>query len=206
MLKRPLSHLFSMRPPAFLLAFTLVTALPFVAGCAGVNRESYMHEHGGEHVYDRPMAEVWAAAKQLLSEEGYSGREVRGGWIYVTEWKESGGGSSVASNSSRYLIEGKELSPSRCTVHFTRVVRSAGASSEGLGQTDNTHAGFAPIGAQNTDSKPLQAPNESAGMGQKSTISSGKRDLEMEWRLLGKVDPRAQSAIEAQARREYPDD
>lgn len=206
MKRRTLSPQLRKSPALLLLSAALALALPGVSGCAGANRETYMREHAGEHVYAMPMPQVWAAAKALLTEEGYSGREVRGGWGYVTEWKESGSGSSISDNSSRYLLEGKELSPTRSTVRFTKITRSAGASASGLGQSESTHAGSARMAMQNADSSAMPAASGTDGIGGKSTLTSGARDLEMEWKLLRRLDPPAASAIEGEAKQKYPGD
>lgn len=200
---------FSISRMAVALAAALALS-PAITGCAASNRETYMREHAGEHVYDRPMPEVWAAAKQLLADDGYSGREERGGWVFVTEWKESSSSSNVSSVQERYMVEGKELSPSRCTVRFMKITRSSGASGSSLGGVSNnsTHQGMASLSSASGNASPGNMPATSTpgGITQQASIASGKRDLDMEWRLLRKIEPKAAGTIEAQALREYPDD
>ena len=192
------------------MVFMAALALgPTVTGCAASSRESYMREQAGEHVYDRPMPEVWAAAKQMLADEGYSGREERGGWVFVTEWKESSSSSNVSSVQERYMIEGKELSPSRCTVRYMKITRSSGASSSSLGGVSNnsTHSGMSEMRSPKPGSEGNKPPTSTpGGITQQASIASGKRDLEMEWRLLRKLEPKVAGTLEAQALREYPDD
>lgn len=202
-------QLFSISRMAVALAAALALS-PAITGCAASNRETYMREHAGEHIYERPLPEVWAAAKQLLADDGYSGREERGGWVYVTEWKESSSSSNVSSVQERFMVEGKELSPSRCTVRFMKITRSSGASGSTLGGVSNnsTHQGMAKLSAGNAGSEggPMPSTSTPGGITQQSSLASGKRDLDMEWRLLRKIEPKAAGTIEAQALREYPDD
>jgi hypothetical protein len=190
-----------------------VVALAFIAllgasGCAASNRESFMRERAGEHVYQRPLPEVWEAAKQLLAEDGFSGREVQGGWVFVTEWKEASGESSLGSRFTRYLVEGRALGQARSIIRFTKVLRATGSTGAGIGDTEgSTHAGMAPLsgGGAGSDA-PMGVPKpEQEGRGPKSALATGQRDLEMEWRLLQKIEPAKARAIEGEALLEYPD-
>jgi hypothetical protein len=186
-----------------------ILGLLAASGCAASNRETFMRERAGEHVYERPMPEVWAAAKQLLTEDGYTGREVQGGWVYVTEWKDASGESSVGSRFTRYLVEGKELGPTRSIVRFTVVMRATGSTGAGAGNTEpSTHAGMAQLGGSGeAGSDPASAVPQpgSEGRGPKSALATGKRDLEMEWRLLKKLDPGKARNIEGEALLKHPD-
>lgn len=191
-----------------LVALALL-ALLAASGCAASNRDTFVRERAGEHVYNRPMAEVWAAAKQLLTDDGYTGRESKGQWVYVTEWKDADGQASVGSRFTRYLVEGKELGPNKSVVRFTQVLRATGSTGAGVGDTErSTHSGMASMrgsgeaGADATGGVP-QSGQE--GIGPRSALATGKRDLTMEWRLLQKLEPTTAGAIESEALRKHPD-
>jgi hypothetical protein len=180
-------------------------ALLVGSGCAASNRETFMRERAGEHVYQRPMPEVWAAAKQLLTDEGYSGREVAGGYVYVTEWKETAGNASVGARFMRYLVEGKELGPARSIVRFTVVQRATGSTGAGIRDTEpSTHSGMAAL-STGAGSESSGAPQESAEPGRKSALATGQRDLEMEWKLLQRIEPGKARAVESEAYLQHPD-
>lgn len=183
-----------------------VLALIAGSGCAASNRETFMRDRAAEHVYERPMAEVWAAAKQLLTDEGYTGREGQGGYVYVTEWKDVSGESSVGSRFTRYLLEGRELGPSKSIIRYTQVMRATGSTGAGIGSTEpSTHAGMASLNAGGESEGGAMPTSGSEGRGPKSALASGKRDLEMEWKLLQKLEPAKARNIESEAFLKHPD-
>jgi hypothetical protein len=187
-----------------LIAALFVIGLFSMTGCAAQNRETYMRDRAAAFVYQRPMAEVWTAAKQLLADDGYSGREVKGGWVFLTEWKEDVAGASVGGRLTRYLVEGRELGPKQSLIRFTSVLRSTGSASAGIGNADQgTHAGMSSLPVTGGEGTGVPQPGQE-GIGQKAGLDGGKRDLEMEWRLLQKLEPAQAKAIEAEAFREHP--
>lgn len=195
----------SFRARIFLFALTFI-ALLAGPGCASSNRETFMRERAAEHVYERPMPEVWAAAKQLLTDQGYTGREVQGGLVFVTEWKDVSGESSVGSRFTRYLVEGKVLGPTRSIIRYTQVMRATGSTGAGVGNTEpSTHSGMGNIRpSAEGEGSPMPQPG-SEGRGPQSALASGKRDLEMEWKLLQKLEPAKARNIESEAFLKHPD-
>ena len=194
---------------ARIILFALaVLGLLAVSGCAAANRETFLRERAGEHVYERPMADVWAAARQLLTDEGYSGRGGQQGWVYVTEWKETAGNASVGARFMRYLVEGRELGPSRSIIRFTAVLRATGSTGAGIGPEDrSTHGGIGNVagsGEAGAEPKPPMRTSDPEGLGPKSQLASGQRDLEMEWKLLQRVEPAKAGKIESEALLKHP--
>jgi hypothetical protein len=192
------------------VALFVVAAIALVSGlgCASMNRENYIHQKASEIIYERPMPEVWTAAQQMLTEDGYSGRQAPEGWVYITEWKENTGGSLATRTYTRYLVEGRPLGQTKSSIRFVKATRSAGASSAGMGNADpNTHAGMSNLSAGGTSESKISSQNmaqSQEGIGGKTSLASGTRDLEMEWRLLQRIDPQRAKSIEAEAVRKYP--
>ena len=71
-------------------ALLLVAALALSTGCAASRRETYLQEKAGTHVYRQPIAEVWPKAKEVLTEEGFSLMEAKGGFEMQTDWTMQG--------------------------------------------------------------------------------------------------------------------
>lgn len=151
----------------------LVVALSLTAGCAGSRRNAYLHEKASTHVYRQPVAEVWPKAKELLTEEGYSVMEAKGGFEMQTEWLMQGAPSSLGTSYARYLVRGIEKGPGQCSVEFLRQVR--------------------------TESKGGFDANSGQGEDMAANTNALARDHEMEWKLLQRVDTESAKALEAEA-------
>ncbi|WP_224247418.1 hypothetical protein [Hyalangium gracile] len=150
----------------------LVAALALSTGCAANRRETYLHDKAGTHVYRQPLAEVWPKAKEVLTEEGYSVMEAKGGFEMATDFQMQGAPSSLGTSYARYLVRGVEKGPGQCSVEF---IKQARVESQGAHDT-NTGEGA-----------------------QMSGSNATTRDYAMEWKLLQKADPEAAKALEAEA-------
>lgn len=158
----------------------VATALGVAAGCAGNKRDTYVRERAGEHVYSMPAADLYAHAVELLKSKGYSLREQPATFQAVSEWKQDGGGSNIATAWSAYEMSVRPVSPTSCTVMFIKQNRIA--QSQGLNESrsggDRNQAG--------------------------TTSASSSRDLLMEWELLQKADPQTAEQLQAQAAQANP--
>jgi len=154
-------------------ALLLVAALALTTGCAANRRETYLQEKAGTHVYRQPIAEVWPKAKELITEEGYSVMEAKGGFEMQTDWMMQGAPSSLGTSYARYLIRGIEKGPGQCSVEFLKQSRVESQA------------------AHDTTTGKSEGPTADAG--------SLARDYALEWKLLQKVDPETAKAMEAEA-------
>ena len=156
------------------------TALVVAAGCAGNKRDTYVRERAGEHVYSMPAADVYRHAVDLLKSKGYSLREQPATFQAVSEWKQDGGGSNIATAWSAYQMAVRPVSPTSCTVMFIKQnrVEQAQGLNESRSGGDRNAAG--------------------------TTSASGSRDLLMEWELLQKADPQTAEQLQAQAAQANP--
>lgn len=153
-------------------ALLLVAVLALSTGCAANRREAYLHEKAGTHVYRQPIAEVWPKAKEVLTEEGYSFKEAKGGFEMVTDFQTQGAPSSLGTSYARYLVRGIEKGPGQCSVEF---IKQSRVESQGAHDTNTGKA--AEVSASN----------------------STNRDYDLEWKLLQKADPEAAKALESEA-------
>ena len=155
-------------------ALLLVAALALATGCAANRRETYLQEKASTHVFRQPISEVWPKAKEVITEEGYSVMEAKGGFEMQTEWLMQGAPSSLGTSYARYLVRGIEKGPGQCTVEFLRQVRV------------ESQAAF-----DSAKGKAAEGPGTDS-----NTLS---RDYAMEWKLIQRADPEAAKALESEA-------
>ncbi|RKH60663.1 hypothetical protein [Corallococcus aberystwythensis] len=155
-----------------------VLALAF-SGCAARRQQAYLEDKAMGHVYRKPIAEVWPAAIALLQEKGFSLMKGQQGFEATTEWLMTSAPSSLGTAYARYHVRGSERGPGQCAVEIRRQDRSESRA------------------ADNTDGRSKETGESSVGAGN----SQMRRDSEMEWELLQKVDPDAASALKAEAKK-----
>ena len=160
------------KSPLGSLSLLLVAALALSTGCAANRREAYLQDKAIGYVYRQPIAEVWPKAKELLTDEGYSPMEAKGGFEMTTDFVMQGAPSSLGTSYARYLVRGIEKGPGQCSVEFIKQARveSKGAHDTNTGQDAEAVAN-----------------------------SSTNRDYAMEWKLIQKVDPETAKAWQSEA-------
>jgi len=159
-------------------ALLLVAALALTTGCAANRRETYLQEKAGTHVFRQPIAEVWPKAKELITEEGFSVMEAKGGFEMQTDWQMQGAPSSLGTSYARFLIRGIERGPGQCSVEFMKQTRIESQAAH------DTNTGKSMEGAGNAS-------------------GSMSRDHALEWKLIQKVDPEAAKTLEAEAAQKF---
>ncbi|RKG76566.1 hypothetical protein D7W79_17490 [Corallococcus exercitus] len=155
-----------------------VLALAF-SGCAARRQQAYLEDKAMGHVYRKPIAEVWPAAVALLQEKGFSLMKGQTGFEATTEWLMTSAPSSLGTAYARYHVRGTERGPGQCSVEFRRQDRSESRA------------------ADDTTGRGKDMGESAVGAGN----SQMKRDSELEWELLQKVDPEAASALQAEAKK-----
>ena len=116
---------------------------------------------------------MWPKAKELLTEEGYSVMEAKGGFEMQTDWMMQGAPSSLGTAYARYLVRGIEKGPGQCTVEFLKQNRV-----ESQGAHDTSTGASAAVAAD---------------------PGSLTRDHALEWKLLQKVDSGDRQVLETEA-------
>ncbi|GMU00691.1 hypothetical protein KH5H1_48110 [Corallococcus caeni] len=155
-----------------------VLALAF-SGCAARRQQAYLEDKAMGHVYRKPIAEVWPAAVALLQQKGFSLMKGQTGFEATTEWLMTSAPSSLGTAYARYHVRGTERGPGQCSVEFRRQDRSESRA------------------ADDTSGRGKDMGESAVGAGN----SQMKRDSELEWELLQKVDPDAASALQAEAKK-----
>jgi len=146
-----------------------------LTGCAGLQREGFIHEQAGDFIYDVPVEQVWPHVLTLIEEQGFSFREDRSRHLLTTEWREEMSSSSIAASFTRYLVEAVKLDASHTRV---RVFRNSMSMSGGPGVVEGRRYAEA---ARNYANAPAS--------GRLARSATGTRDLRMEWELLQRVSP-----------------
>jgi hypothetical protein len=147
------------------------------AGCAGRRREAFLHDKARDHVYRKPVAEVFPQALALVKEKGFSFRAGKEGFEASTEWLMQGAPSSLGTTYARYLVRGVQKGPGQCSVEIWK-------------QLSNESRG-----ADNTTGR----PNEVTEAPPRPDTGNFNRDMELEWELIQRVDNESASALKAQA-------
>jgi hypothetical protein len=103
----------------------LIVVLALAPGCAGLQHmmltRRYINQQTQTYVYPRALPEVWAYARQLLFEYGYSVHDTGEALTFTleTEWRNDEG-----DGASRYLVQGQAVGERGCRVQLTRFERS----------------------------------------------------------------------------------
>jgi len=147
------------------------------SGCAGRRKEAFLHDKAREHVYRKPIAEVWPQALALLKERGFSFRVGKEGFEASTEFKMEGAPSSLGTTYVAYLVRGIEKGPGQCSLEYWKRISTESR------------------GADNTTGR----PNEVAESGPRTDTGNFNRDEELEWELIQRVDSESAAALKAQA-------
>ncbi|WP_224248061.1 hypothetical protein [Hyalangium gracile] len=175
-----------------------VLVLCGLMGCAGRQRENYLRDRAAEHVYSKPLAEIWPRVKAVLDDQGYYWDEdTSQGYLLETDWKAMDGGASQLGRSyRRFLIQGTEEKGGGArlrVLHHELSARQVVVDSEGRR--------VGPI------TSPQGAMVDSSHRGyriQTEVWRHADRDLQMEWELFRAIEPEAAAALEKEAAAKFP--
>lgn len=178
---------------------SLLLSVALQTGCgmtARATREDVAHQLAGHYVYDRPLAEVWEHARQLLMDEGFALQESPETFEMVTDWRDVVSGS-IARVWVRYLAVGEQIEGDRCILRFVRAevnyVPSSWSNTKGDGGwITQMRRMLAPVAIKLQH----QGAEDRASSG---VTELGGRDLYMEYKLLKRVAPEVAARLEAQA-------
>ncbi|NMO16487.1 hypothetical protein HPC49_04190 [Pyxidicoccus fallax] len=147
------------------------------AGCAGRRKEAFLHDKAREHVYRKPIAEVWPQALALIKEKGFSLRGGKEGFEVQTEFKMAGAPSSLGTTWEAYLIRGIQKGPGQCSIEYWKRISTESRP------------------ADNTTGR----TNEVNDSGPRTDTGNFNREEELEWELIQRIDTDSASALKAQA-------
>jgi uncharacterized lipoprotein len=156
------------------LSLVLLAVTTLATGCAASRREAYIQDKAAQHVYRKPIAEVWPQVRMLLKEKELPLREAPGGYEISTDWHMVGAPSTLGTNYVRYLVRGKQPTPAMSTVEIFKQNR--------------VESGPGPVDSQT-------GQRQSLGTDTTNMV----RDMEMEWELMQRIDPDAAKALRTEA-------
>ncbi len=156
------------------LSLVLLAVATIATGCAAARREAYIQDKAMQHVYRKPIAEVWPQVRSMLQEKELPLREAPGAYEISTDWQMVGAPSSLGTAYVRYLVRGKQPTPAMCAVEIFKQNR--------------TEAGQGPMDAQTGQRREIG-----------TDTTNMTRDMELEWELLQRVDPEGAKALREDA-------
>lgn len=156
-------------------ALLILAAVSLTTACAGRRREAFLHDKAREHVYRKPIAEVWPQAVAMLKEKGFSFRAGKQGFEAMTEYKMEGAPSSLGTTYVAYLVRGIEKGPGQCSLEYWKRISSESRGPDNSGPAERNEAG----------------PRTDTG--------NFNRDPELEWELIQRVDTESASALKAES-------
>jgi hypothetical protein len=193
-----------LRFPAVLSVGVAVVAL---SGCATLKHQAAI-EQMREYSYARPLDEIWPEVRKLVSEEGYPPMESPSQYVMISDWVTSFDGNRTASSAERIFVRGQQLNRANSEVHIFRESRMSGNKGR-LTYRDRTNGSTLMILAAD-DENPLDydpvhlshrlnnARTDSGGGSSNKLLNRGfTRDLELEWKLLQRLDPEQARRFEA---------
>lgn len=139
-------------------------------GCAAQRQQAALEDEVREHVYRKPLADVWPEALALLEDKGFSviadptRHEAR------TEWAQISPTSALGTRFATFYVVGTERGPGQCTLRYYRNERSISVAPSRPGQPD-----------------PL-LEDQPVGL-QGSRLVPSDRDRDLEWQLLQRLEP-----------------
>ncbi|WNG33176.1 hypothetical protein F0U61_05780 [Archangium violaceum] len=155
------------------LSLVVLAVATLAVGCTASRREAYIQDKARQHVYRKPIAEVWPQVRSLLKEKELPVREAPGAYEISTDWHQVGAPSSLGTSYVRYLVRGKQPNPTMCSVEILKQNR--------------VESGQGPMGSN----------GQRQDLGTDTTNMT--RDVEMEWELLQRVDPEGAKALREEA-------
>ena len=165
-----------------------------VTGCASSPRKELVERTGSYVVYDLPAQQVMDAAEAELGARGYVLLPSTDPLFLHTPWKVRGN-HDVFTAWSRHYIEGRVRPDGRFVVRAYQMAANVHARTQLL-------PGFASSSEAAPDEQPNTTPTELLAvepvLGRSSTRPVIRRDLELEWAILERLNPDFAGRVKAQ--------
>jgi hypothetical protein len=166
------------------------------AGCAGARQQQRLQQEAARFVYVAPAPKVMAQARAMLEELGYDVRmDPTGRPVLSTPWKQLVKSDGMASQVRRYLVAGKPLGQGRMLVRIWSLTYTTVGTADahpGLGSRSGRQTGDGAGGGGRTGFSV-------AGEGVSAAKGWQQRDLELEWRLLERLEPELAEALKQES-------
>lgn len=139
-------------------------------GCAAQRQQAALEDDVREHVYRKPLADVWPTALALLKDKGFSVIADPTRYEARTEWAQITPPSALGTHFASFYVVGTERGSGECTVRYYRNERSVAVAPSRPGQPDPLLE-YQPDGIQG------------------SRLVPSDRDRDLEWQLLQRLEP-----------------
>jgi hypothetical protein len=154
---------------------------------------AYLEQEAARFVYVTPQDRVMAQARALLESHGYVVRDDPGDQpLLTTTWRETAGDQPSASQLRRYVVAGKDVGDGRLLVRIFRIDYTTVGSADSHPSLGNRSA------RQTADGGGARGPSVK-GEGVSVTKGWYRRDLELEWQLLQRVEPELAEVLESES-------
>jgi len=164
-----------------------------LGACAGDRAQRRLEDEAARFVYVAPAPKVMAQARALLEARGYTVREdPTGRPVLSTPWKQVVDSPGAASQVRRYLVAAKDVGQGRLLVR----VYSINYTTVGLADAHPSLGSRS--GRQSGEGGGRSGPFVA---GERVSASKGwlQRDLELEWRLLERLEPELAQLLKEEA-------
>ncbi len=186
--------------------FAMWGVLVGLSGCATVQRQASLDQMY-EYTYPRPLDEVWPEARKFISEQGYPPLESPGQYVLISDWVTSFNDSRVASGSERIYVRGVPLNRANSELRIFRESRMTGNKAR-VGPTDLKDGStlmvlaadeFSPLAYDPIHNTHQLKDGSAMGVqsGNKSKERVFTRAVDLEWKLLQRLDPEEARRVEA---------
>jgi hypothetical protein len=174
--------------------------LALSSGCATVQRQPAFDQMY-EYTYPRPMDEVWPEVRKFVSEEGFPPLESQGQYVLISDWVTSFNESRVASGAERIYVRGVPLNRVNSEVRIYRQTRMMGLKGQPSFKERNNASALMVLtpDAVNPLDGSVGAGYDMAAPRSRNNVFT--RAVDLEWKLLRRLDPQEAERLEAQAAR-----
>lgn len=196
--------------PRVLAVFVSLGVQGVLPGCAALQQQAH-YEQMYEYTYPRPLDELWPEVRKFVSEQGYPPMESPHQYVMVSDWVTSFNEGRVASSADRIFVRGLPLNRANSEIRIYRESRMTG-SKAGLGAQDMADGSILMFLAADEVSPLAEDPvhlshkmKDGSAMGNnpgnKSKDRVFARAVDLEWKLLQRLDAEEARRIEEHAAR-----
>jgi hypothetical protein len=192
-----------MRVRAFAIRLLLGAGVVLSSGCATVRQQAVV-EQMYEYAYARPLDEVWPEVRRFVAEEGYPPLESPGQYVVISDWVTSFGENRIASSAERIFVRGVPLNRANSEVRIFRQTRMLGNKGQPSYRERNNGSSLMVLTAD--EASPLDGSGGSGfRLGAPRTQNRVfTRAVDLEWKLLRRLDPEDARRLEELAARGEP--
>jgi hypothetical protein len=174
--------------------------LALSSGCATVQHQPVLDQMY-EYTYPRPMDEVWPEVRKFVSEEGFPPLESPGQYVVISDWVTSFNENRVASGAERIYVRGVPLNRVNSEIRIYRQTRMMGLKGRPSHRERNNASVLMVLtpDAVNPLDGSVGAGYEMGAPRSQNNVFT--RAVDLEWKLLRRLDAQEAERLEARAAR-----